>query len=340
MLILSNCLTDKPDEGCLNVAGNIVKRIKKKYPDTEVVSFERNCTYSDKTLQLNKFFLNKSLFSVIRKCNDNILYIPFPARGVATALRIFMVSLFAKKKINVLLTMKTDMDFIARFLLKISGADLTVLTEKSEDFYKKYVSADRIFRLKAGVDTKKFTPVSKEHKSLLKEKFDLPQNKSIILHTGHLKKGRNIEQLLKIDEKYQVVLVVSTLTKNEQDADIKAELLNRPNIRIIEEYVANIEEIYQLCDIYFFPTEEEGSCIDIPLSCMEASACNKPLITTNFGGMEEFKCIAGYNFIEDMSSYNLNDTIEEVLKQQSFDTRSAVLDYDWDNAIDLIVNKR
>jgi len=61
--------------------------------------------------------------------------------------------------------------------------------------------------------------------------------------------------------------------------------LKKYGFRIIDEYVPNIEEIYNLADCYVFPTFKRHNCIDMPLSVMEAMACNIPVISTKFGGL-------------------------------------------------------
>lgn len=56
MIVLSDCLTNKIDEGCLKVANSLTKRLKKADASTMVISFERKPDYSDIHMSLNKFF--------------------------------------------------------------------------------------------------------------------------------------------------------------------------------------------------------------------------------------------------------------------------------------------
>ena len=93
MVILTNCLTEQADEGCLKVANSLTRRIKKKCPSTTVVSYQRKPAESDHHLKLNKLFLNPALFSLLRRIGEPVLYIPFSSCTKATALRIFVLSL-------------------------------------------------------------------------------------------------------------------------------------------------------------------------------------------------------------------------------------------------------
>lgn len=137
---------------------------------------------------------------------------------------------------------------------------------------------------------------------------------------------------MKLDPQYQVLLVTSTLTKNEQDLALKQELLACENVKIIDSYLPNIEEIYQMSDVYFFPVLKSCQCIDVPLSCLEAAACNKPIVTTDYGEMKEFRGRDGFYFLACFDENSLNEKIQEALCQKNANAREAVLEYDWDRA--------
>lgn len=337
MLILSNSLAKTDDEGCLKVAKSLVSRIKKAKPETTVITYERESELSDVHLNVNRLMLSCGLFSVIRRCNEPVLYIPFPARTLATALRVFVVSLFTRQKLSVISVMKYHTNFISRILLRLSGADFVVFSKDAAEFYEKIAGKKRVEYLKTGVDTQKFTPVDNNKKNALKEKYGF-DCRPVILHAGHLNRGRNIAELMKFDEKYQILLVTSTLTKNEQDIELKNELLSKPNIRIIDDYIPNIEELYQLSDIYFFPVVEQGRCIDVPLSVMEAASCGKPIITTDYGEIKELINNDGFYRINSFDKESLDCLAEKALNSQSVTARKSVLEYDWSNAVSFFIN--
>ncbi|MBR7132412.1 MAG: glycosyltransferase [Clostridia bacterium] len=332
MLILSNGLTEKVDEGFLKVASSLIKRIKKAKPDTVVVSYDRKTDISDHHLNLNKLLLNKELFSLLRKEKQEVLYIPFPAKALSTALRIFILSLFSKPRVKVILVMRTPFDFASRLLLNLSRAEIIVFSKASADFYKNILSKKRVTYLKTGVDTEKFIPVSEEKQRHLKEKYNISPEKKVILHVGHLKVGRNIDELTKLDSKYQILLVVSQQFENEKDTDLRQRLESKENIKILDSYIPEIEEVYQLADVYFFPVKDEGNCIDVPLSCLEAAACNKPVVTTDYGEMKEFLDKEGFYFIDAADSKTLNSLIEIATNKTAL-PRDAVIEYNWDNAL-------
>lgn len=338
MIILSNAFSAKEDEGALKVATSLVKRVVQAEPESFVISFERESALSDLHLELNKLLVNRALFSEIRKRNEPVLYIPFPAKEWATALRVLILSLVAKRKLYILLVMTCKCGFLGRLLFRISGAKILTLSEENERLYADMVSADRVKYLRTGVDTERFHPVSADRVRVLKEKYGFDPDLPVVLHVGHMKSGRNIEMLLGLDECYQILLVTSTQFRDEQDTALRDRLLKAPNVRLIDTYLENIEEIYQLSDVYVFPVIEKGNCIDIPLSCLEAAACGTPVVTTRYGEMKAFEGKEGFFFIDSFERDCLNRTVKAALTQGSGIVREAVLEYDWSHAVSHIVD--
>ena len=339
MVIISNSLSKRADEGCVKVAASLVKRLKAKDGNTYVVSFERESDLSDKHLELNKLLINKKLKHLIREKRERVLYLPFPAKPIATALRIFTLSRYSKKNLDVIISMQTKEDLISRFILKLSGANFFMLSRDSYERFKHMVGEKRVTYLKTGIDTEKFVPVSLEKQNSLKKKYGFDAEKPVILHVGHLNRGRNLGVLTKISKKYQVLIVVSTLTEGEWDENLREELLSCPNIKIFDTYMPNIEELYAMCDAYFFPVIEYGRCIDVPLSCLEAAACNKPVITTQYGEIKELMGKNGFFYLDSFTPDAINSIIARAINDDSVNTRDAVLEYDWNSSICTIEHK-
>lgn len=330
MIILSDCLTEKQDEGCLKVANSLTKRIKDKYPKSMTVSYGRSSKYSDIYLQLNKMFLNRSLLSLIYKKKQTVLYIPFASNTKASALRSLILSLVAKD-LKVLFVLRFPMDKMTKFFLKLSGAEIVALSRDSYEVYKKEIG--RAIYLKTGIDTKQFSPVSESEKLRLRKKYAVSDGKKVLLHVGHLKSGRNVDKLLKVSSDYHVFLVVSSVTESERDTVLWAKLKERPNTTIIDSYLEHVEEVYQMADVYLFPVEKTENCIDTPLSVLEAAACNIPIVTTAYGELKEFRKEPGFLFIRSLEENELNMAINKMSEMKNCNNRHAVLEYDWDNSI-------
>lgn len=189
----------------------------------------------------------------------------------------------------------------------------------------------KVHVLPCGVDIHKFQPITNELKNQLRNKYGLPLDKFIALHVGHSTKGRNLPLLKTLSKDNNIkVVFVSSKSFNIENSLIE-ELLNS-GCHVITDYLENIQEIYQLSDCYVFPTINESNSIGLPLSVLEAMACDIPIITTKFGALPEL-------FTEDDSFLFFNGTDEDlcakiktIMKSISkVNNRDKVLEFDWQN---------
>ncbi len=151
---------------------------------------------------------------------------------------------------------------------------------------------------------------------------------------GHLQEGRNLRALLALPRGYQVLLVASSFNKPNHDLSLKERLAQAPNLQIIEGYLPRVQELYQLADVYFFPVQDQNSCIDLPLSCMEAAACGVPVVTTEFGEMAAFRGREGFYFIDSFEPKALADLLEKAMAEHTQKGREVAMEYDWNKAVE------
>lgn len=335
MIILTNCLAEKIDEGCLKVANSLIKRIKEAHPETTVISYDNRSEQSDCHIKLNKLFLNRRLFAILNSKQEKVLYIPFSSNTRASVIRTWVLSVFCRNRIDVLFVLQHPMDRFMKKMLQFSGARVITLSRSACSFFGKEVGCEALY-LKTGVDTQKFRPVSQEEKAAIRRKYGIGESEKVVLHVGHLKEGRNVGRLLEIGEEYRVILVASTLTRNERDDHLRAALEERPNIRIIDTYVERIQELYQLADVYFFPVLEQGNCIDAPLSALEAAACNLPVVATPYGELKELMGKEGFYELTSFEQERLKELLQRALEEKG-ETRSHILEYDWTFAAETLL---
>ena len=329
MLILSNALSARPDEGSLKVASCLTKRLKAAHPESTVISYARTCTLTDIHLRLNKLLLNVSLFRLLLERKEPVLYLPFPTRPLPMAARLFLLSHICGQKVAAVLPLTREHGTMSRFLLKHSRVRIVVLSRQAARYYGKMVGKDRVLYLKTGVDVRQFCPVSPEKKTALREKYGLDPTRKILLHVGHLKEGRNLRALLEAPADWQVLLAVSSFTKQEKD--LRRDLEAAGNITILDAFLPNPEELYQLSDAYLFPVREACNSIDAPLSCLEAATCGLPVITTAYGEMGSLLDQPGFFLLE--------GDLPRLLKQAENcgkESREAVLAYDWEKGAETV----
>ncbi|MBR5287078.1 MAG: glycosyltransferase [Clostridia bacterium] len=332
MIILTNCLTETEDEGALKVANSLIKRIKAQYAGARVFSYERTTQLSDRHMSLNKLMLNPGLLYHLWRSGEEVIYIPFPTGMLPACARMFILSLFVRKRLKVVLSMQGQINRIAACLLRMSRAQTFSLSKESWQACERVIGEKAVY-LKTGVDTEKYVHAAQEKKTELRRKYGIPEDRVVVLHVGHMNEGRNLQQFLKLDEKYFSLIVTSTFTRNEQDARLRKRLEDRGNGKIIDTYLPNIEEIYQLSDVYFFPVACTGHCIDAPLSAFEAASCNLPVVHTAYGELSALCGRDGFYQIRSFEPEALNGLIDAAVSEKK-EPRNSILTYDWNRAID------
>lgn len=336
MIILTNCLTETPDEGCRKVASSLSRRIKAASPDVTVVSLGGESPQADVQLPMNRLMLSVKLARLLCRHKEPVLYIPTFSRMLPTALRVFILSRYTRQRLQVLVAQASPIGRLAGLLLKWSGAEMIALSEESRQAFA-WVIGRRARRLKTGVDTARFVPVDDTRRAELRRKYAIPADKPVVLHVGHLNQGRNVAQLLSLGEEFHTVLVVSTLTKDEQDGELRKRLTESSNLTLIDTWQPHIEELYQLADAYLFPVVSRSSCIDVPLSALEAAACNVPVVTTAYGELRQLLGRPGFYSLSDLSPETVNAALHAALRDGR-GGREAVLEYDWNQAVKVLLN--
>lgn len=336
MIILSNCLSDKTDEGCLKLANSLIKRIKRAKPGTTVVSYGESILPGDVKLKVNKMMISPRLLWLLWRKNEPVLYFPAVAKAHTMAIRVFVLSLFARRGLRVIQVMQYQTGKIPRLLLKLSRAKLIMFSADSWRYYDMMLNGQADY-LRTGVDTGKFHPVSEEKKRELREKYNISQEQKIILHVGHMRLGRNMEKLALLRPPLHGLVVSSSYAAETQDNALRQRLLENSNITVIDTYLPNIEEIYQLADIYLFPVVKSHSCIDTPLSALEAASCNLPVVTTPYGELKELLGKDGFYEISSFEPDSLNQLVWKALEEKKH-PRGHVLSYDWDQAVEKLIH--
>lgn len=141
-----------------------------------------------------------------------------------------------------------------------------------------------VIRLEGGVDTSRFRPADALERAEIRRSLGLPASAWIVLHVGHLKRGRGVMSLAAVQaiEGVQAVLVASSST--EQDRELRGRL-RAAGVRVVDRFTEGVEEYYRAADSYLFPTRSSLDSIELPHSVLEAMACNLPVVATRFGGL-------------------------------------------------------
>ena len=254
---------------------------------------------------------------------------------VGPSWRSFVYACLIKMQVGTKVT-KTVISFIhprwsyfADMALRLFRPDAAVV---QSDRWKAYCSqlGFKIWdRPIVGVDLNRFRPVSSTEKQRIRDELKLPKKKKIVLHVGHLNKGRNLIHITKLAEKDVLPIIVGSTSVHMDSALVSC--LEAAGVIVIHRYIENIEKFYQAADCYVFPTIDPKFCIQIPLSILEAMACGLPVVSTRFEGLPLFfpEGYPGIKYIDDPSM--LSAEMHDDLFFPERPGRERLACFDWEN---------
>lgn len=212
-----------------------------------------------------------------------------------------------------------------RILVRFTRPDM-VLTQTPEAVTLFRQLGCSVTQMPNGVDLERFKPVTSRHKRQLREKYSLLLDQSIVLHVGHLEHDRNLMALEPLQPAgHQVLIAGSTCMGTNHEL---IQRLKNAGFNVLIGYQPKIEEFYMLADCYAFPVRP-GNSLSLPLSILEAMACNLPVVSTRFWGLENyFKVGHGLVYVDDPAEipYQVQKVIESKTPPA---TRGMVGEFAW-----------
>ena len=236
-----------------------------------------------------------------------------------------------------LLYMKT----IGKWTLK-SADRVICYTEMEKDTLGNMLKIDseKISVIPNGVDTDLFRPDPNNNKR------SNQSNAITILWVGRFVRGKGVEYIIhaaKILVKEVPNLKILLIGDGPSKGKIKS-LIEKSNLKknvIIKENVPNenMPEVYQKADIFVLPSLNEG----VPKTLLEAMACGKPVIISEFPHLEELIKNAGLTFPKG-DVHALADRImrlirdKELAKELGNNGRNKIVeDHSWENTVSKMI---
>jgi glycosyltransferase involved in cell wall biosynthesis len=285
--------------------------------------------YNIKYLPKNKFLFSFSFFKNVKLIKPHlIIYVPSSSSTLMGFIRLKIVSVFCRSAKMIMVSVQARKhNYITKGLIAtfLKPDTIFALSNIEALYYEKLCITS--FVSSVGVDVNKFNSINANDKNKLRQKLGLPLNAKILLHVGHIKKGRNLEILkILLNEGYKLVIIGSTRFKTEIEYKHS---LEKAGYVFFNDYIENIEEFYQASDIYVFPVLSFLNAMEFPLSVLEAMSCNLPILTTRFGGLLDsfsesdcFKYFSDENELLEkinlLSKINICHNREIVLKNYSW----------------------
>jgi len=307
------------DEGMRNIAFYFAEELSKLH---EVLR-----------LDVKKIFLRDSWKRPKNFDPQIIHYVPGPTIKSFVLLKI--LSLYCRNIRTVMSAMRPYFCFLSARLIPFFKPNLMLTQSYETEMMLKNLGCQTEF-LPCGVDVKRFIPVTTKTKGKFKEKYGVNKGKFVILHVGSIKKGRNIQLLEKLQQgSNQVVIVGAKSTGVDQE---RRQQLEKSGCLVWTNYFERIEEIYALSDCYVFPTIPKrdlmgrsiSDSIEMPLSVLEAMACDLPIISTRFGALPRV-FDEGKGLIYADKDEDFLWALEKIKNGIQVENRERILPYSWEN---------
>ena len=278
---------------------------------------------------------SKSFWRELKEFNPKIIhYIHGATLKSFTLLKI--ISLYCRNAKTVISMTHPHLS-ISKHLISFMKPDLILVqSDRLESMFKAMKCRTEFLPI-GGVDIEKFNPNLKKIKDELREKYGIDKDKFVILHVGSIKRGRNVLLLKKLQEMYniQVIIVGAVSTGTHQEV---LHQLEKAGCTVWRKYFEHIEDIYTISDCYVFPVMLKKDCmgrasadsIEMPLSVLEAMSCNLPVISTRFGGLSRvFNEGDGLFFVDGEDDFVA--TLENIrCGDITIKTRAKVVPFSWE----------
>lgn len=256
-----------------------------------------------------------------------LLYLPFKKADLVYTRDKFLLplSFFSKNFIFEAHTFPKNYFIYSPFLKKLKG--MVVITQKLKDlFLEKGIPQNRILVAADGVDLEKFAV--KETKEECRRKLNLPQDKKVVLYTGHLYKWKGAGMLLAAARQSPNHLFVFIGGTKDDTAKFKkqAENLNHVLIAGHRPY-REIPYWLKSADVLVLPNsgqEDISQYWTSPLKMFEYMASRKPIIASDLPSIREILNETNALLVEPDNPEALGRGIEEVLKDSQLSERISV----------------
>ncbi len=277
--VVGEWLHGLPDEGIHNLAQNLLDQWRKDY----LVRTIRIGADSP----VNRLFLSLKLRKMLQDIQpDLVFYISPSCAKLAALVRAKMLKAYASQaRVLVVASQPVPYNHLERRLLSLFTPDAVfVQSPRGKELLQGLHCP--VYFLPSGVDLGRFVPVDIDQKMALRKRYGVDEKAWVVLHVGHIRHDRNVQMLSNLAQLREVQVFLVGSTSTPQDETLTRQL-TQWDVRVVREFMPHIEELYQLADVYFFPVIYEQAAIGVPLSVLEAMACNLPVITTRFGGLPQ-----------------------------------------------------
>lgn len=290
VLVFSERLAPPRDEGIKNLALHLADALRRAGHDVLALTSGGADWPEQQVIDLpaNRLLWSQPLARHIAGFRPQaVLYVPTASLTLASAVRSRVLKRHAGgAPVGLIATQGRRHGGFARLVGHLVRPDLCVV-QSSATATQAQALGWRTLRVLPSVDAAAFCPALLPQRAALRARYGIPADAWVVLHVGHLNRRRGVTDLAAAADLAHPVLVASTSTP--QDGAL-ADELRAAGVHLLTTYLPDVAEAYQFADVYLFPTPPDPtapSSIDLPLSVLEAAACNLPILARRFGALPD-----------------------------------------------------
>lgn len=181
-----------------------------------------------------------------------------------------------------------------------------------------------------GVDIERFQPARPSLPQAVQRR--LAPGRPTLMHVGSLKSSRGVDVLTRLNgyQGWQVLMLGSPTAPACPEV---ITMLEVAGCVVLKEFVDDMPGLYNAVDAYVFPVSDRMGAIDMPLTVLEAMACNRPVISTPFKALPRF-LPEGEGLRYFSSPDEAKDGLDRIMHSNHVSTRQRVLPFSWNTVLD------
>lgn len=285
-----------------------------------------------------KLLLSRPLLRQVRASATLVVYVPSQSLTTATWLRTAVLTRLGRVHVRVAALQPRPVSRFGQVLGRLAAPDTVVTPSRELLESLNRVGIPSSF-VPTGVDLERFQPVGPDVKGALRRKWGLPPSAGVVLHVGHLRRGRNLDWLAAARRELGVEAILVASQSMGSDKGV-GESLMAAGVQVVAGFQPSVQELYQLADCYLFPVLDPQSAVGMPLSVLEAMACGLPVVTTPFGALPELLPEGEGLFYAtrmDQAIAMLGEALK--LSREELRTREAALRFSWPSVLASVLNE-